>query len=162
MSVVTTLKQAEIFAGLTLTQLELVASISTEHFYGADELIFEAHTAGTELYVISQGVVDIQVDPAMMGREGSGTPQTIARLHPGQSFGEVALLDQGLRSARAVAAQPDTRVLVMPRDQLLLLCNSYPQMGYRVMRNLAADLATKIRHTDLKVREYLTWMPDRE
>ncbi len=56
-----------------------------------------------------------------------------------------------------------TRVLIIPRDKLIVMCDSYPQMGYRLMRNLAADLAMKIRNTDLKVREYLTWMkPDAE
>jgi hypothetical protein len=41
----------------------------------------------------------------------------------------------------------------------MLLCDTYPQLGYRLMRNLAADLAMKIRHTDLQVREQLTWQP---
>ncbi len=54
--------------------------------------------------------------------------------------------------------QEETHLLVIPRDKLMLLCDSYPQLGYRLMRNLAADLAMKMRNTDLKVREYLTWM----
>jgi hypothetical protein len=28
-----------------------------------------------------------------------------------------------------------------------------------LMRNLAADLAMKIRHTDLQIREQITWTP---
>jgi hypothetical protein len=39
----------------------------------------------------------------------------------------------------------------------MLLCDTYPQLGYRLMRNLAADLAMKIRNTDLRVREQLYW-----
>jgi CRP-like cAMP-binding protein len=84
-------------------------------------------------------------------------PQTIATLRRGQSFGEVALVDQGLRSASARCAQHNTRLLVIPRAKLMLLCDTYPQLGYRLMRNLAADLAMKIRNTDLQVREHLTW-----
>jgi hypothetical protein len=41
----------------------------------------------------------------------------------------------------------------------MLLCDTYPQLGYRLMRNLAADLAMKIRNTDLLIRERLTWTP---
>jgi len=48
--------------------------------------------------------------------------------------------------------------VLIPREKLMLLCDTYPQLGYRLMRNLAADLAMKIRNTDLHVREYLTWM----
>ncbi|MEP7291787.1 MAG: cyclic nucleotide-binding domain-containing protein [Chloroflexota bacterium] len=159
MSVVPILKQTDIFVDFSPTQLALIESICVEQSYGADDVIFEENTDGSELYVIVEGEVDIQVDPAMIGRSGAGRPQTIATLRRGQSFGEVALVDQGLRSARALATQPDTRVLVIPRSKLMLMCDSYPQMGYRLMRNLAADLAMKIRHTDLKVREYLTWIP---
>jgi CRP-like cAMP-binding protein len=82
---------------------------------------------------------------------------TIATLRRGQSFGEVALVDQGLRSALARCSQPDTVLIAIERDKLMLLCNNYPLLGYRLMRNLAADLAMKIRNTDLQVREFLTW-----
>ncbi len=70
----------------------------------------------------------------------------------------MALVDEGNRSARARAIQPDTRLLIIPRDKLMLLCDSYPHLGYRLMRNLAGDLAMKIRNTDLQVREYIIWM----
>jgi len=90
----------------------------------------------------------------------SGGAMTIATLRRGQSFGEVALVDEGLRSASARCSRQDTHLIVIPRDKLMLLCDTYPQLGYRLMRNLAADLAMKIRHTDLQVREQLTWSKD--
>lgn len=77
----------------------------------------------------------------------------------GQSFGEVALVDEGLRSASARAAQKETRLLVIQRDKLIMLCETYPQLGYRLMYNLAADLAMKIRNTDLRIREQLLYKP---
>jgi CRP/FNR family cyclic AMP-dependent transcriptional regulator len=157
MSVVTVLKQADIFYELTNTQLELVASICTERHYQAEDLIFEENTPGTELYVIANGEVGIIVNPALVGKEEKGGSFTIATLRRGQNFGEVSLVDEGLRSAGAKCTQPDTQMIVIPRDKLMLLCDTYPQLGYRLMRNLAADLAMKIRHTDLQVREQLTW-----
>jgi CRP-like cAMP-binding protein len=151
------LKQADIFYELTSTQLELVASISSQRSYGQGEIVFEENSPGTELYVIANGEIEIQVDPIVVGKEGGGA-QTIATLRRGQSFGEVSLVDEGLRSARARCSQQDTQLVIIPRDRLMLLCDTYPQLGYRLMRNLAADLAMKIRNTDLQVREYLTWM----
>jgi CRP/FNR family transcriptional regulator, cyclic AMP receptor protein len=158
MTLVPVLKQADIFYELSGTQLELVASICKEFIYKAGDIIFEENTPGTELYIIASGEVEIQVNPALVGKDSGQSIQTIATLRRGQSFGEVALVDEGLRSARARASQPDTHVLIIPRDKLMLLCDTYPQLGYRLMRNLAADLAMKIRNTDLQVREYLTWM----
>jgi len=153
------LKQADIFYEFTNTQLELVASICEEREYTLNELIFAENSNGDELYVIAEGEVDIQVDPALIGMAQKSGPQTIATLRRGQSFGEVALVDQGLRSASARCTQHNTRLLLIPREKLMLLCDTYPQLGYRLMRNLAADLAMKIRNTDLQVREHLTWTP---
>lgn len=161
MSVVSLLSQADIFDELTPTQLELIGSICAERHYQASDVIFEENTPGDEMYIIASGEVQIQVDPALIGREASdGASQTIATLRRGQSFGEVSLVDEGLRSASARCSQQDTHLVVIPRDKLMLLCDTYPQLGYKMMRNLAADLAMKIRHTDLQIRERLTWSAD--
>ena len=157
MPITSVLKQADIFYELTGTQLDLVASICEERTYQMGDLIFAENTVGDELYVIAEGEVDIQVDPAVIGKSSASGPQTIATLRRGQSFGEVALVDQGLRSASACCTAHGTRLIVIPRDKLMLLCDTYPQLGYRLMRNLAADLAMKIRNTDMQVREHLTW-----
>jgi len=159
MSFVTILKQADIFYELTPTQLELVAALCQERRCNAGDLIFEENAASDELYIIAQGDVDIQVDPGLVGGdEAKGVgPVTIATLRRGQSFGEVALVDQGLRSATARCASNSTHLIILPRDKLILLCDTYPQLGYRLMRNLAADLALKIRSTDLRIREELLY-----
>jgi CRP-like cAMP-binding protein len=81
-------------------------------------------------------------------------PVVIAELRRGQILGEVALVDQGLRSATARVSQDDTRLLRLPRKRLMLLCDTYPELGYKLMKNLAADLALKMRNTDLIVRQY--------
>jgi CRP/FNR family transcriptional regulator, cyclic AMP receptor protein len=159
MSVVTVLKQADIFYELTTTQLELIGSICEERHYQTGEMIFTENSAGDELYVIANGEVEIQVDPSLVGPANDKTkgPRTIAVLRRGQSFGEIALVDEGRRSAAARSAQHDTHLIIIPRDKLMLLCDTYPQLGYRLMRNLAADLSMKIRNTDLQVREQLYW-----
>jgi CRP-like cAMP-binding protein len=109
------------------------------------------------MYIIATGEVEILIDPAMIGDESDKGAHTIATMRRGQSFGEVSLVDEGLRSASARCSHQDTHLVVIPREKLMLLCDMYPQLGYKLMRNLAADLAMKIRHTDLQVREQLTW-----
>lgn len=157
MSVVNILKQADIFDELTNTQLELIASICAERHYQSGDIIFEENTPGDDMYVIASGEVEILVNPALVGKDATAGLHTIATLRRGQSFGEVSLVDEGLRSAGARCSAQDSHLIVIPRDKLMLLCDTYSQLGYRLMRNLAADLAMKIRHTDLQVREQLTW-----
>ncbi len=164
-SLVNLLKQSDIFYQFTPTQLELVANLCREETYQAGEIIFEENSDSKELYVIAQGEVEIVLSPGLISAPDADTAQketTIAVLRRGQSFGEVALVDEGLRSATARAAQKDTRLLVIPRDKLIMLCETYPQLGYRLMTNLAADLAMKIRNTDLRIREHLLYQPQRK
>lgn len=149
------LKQTDIFVLLTNTQLEMIADICQEQVFHLNEVIFPEGSESDELYIIIQGEVDILVDPALVS-DIPNHPQdisTIAKLRRGQSFGEIALVDRGLRSATARAAQNNTRLLVIPRVKLMQICEEYPQLGYRLMKNLAADLAFKLRSTDLRIRE---------
>ena len=149
----TFLKQTDIFYQFTQTQLELVANLCTEKTFNAGELIFAENNSSKELYIIAQGEVNILVDAGAVGASGKPEKTVLTTLRRGQSFGEIALVDEGLRSASAEAKNKDTRLLVVPRDKLVMLCETYPQLGYRLMYNLAADLAMKIRNADLRIRE---------
>lgn len=152
------LKQSDIFFQFTPTQLEMVANLCREVEFDIDQIIFQENSSSKELYVIMQGEVDILIHRGKSGT-ASKSETVIARLRRGQSFGEVALVDEGLRSATARAVQKDTHLLVIPRDKIVMLCETYPQLGYRLMYNLAADLALKIRNTDLRIREQLLYKP---
>jgi len=153
------LQQADIFYQLGKPELELIAKLCEERTYKTGEIIFFERTKSDELYIIAQGTVDIMVNPNLVSDkpEDDNTPVTIATLRRGQSFGEIALVDQGLRSATARVAQDDTKLLIIPSNQLKQVCLANPNLGYQLMFNLAADLALKIRSTDLRIREELLY-----
>src|SRR5438105_13533946 len=92
MSVVSVLKQADIFYELTTTLLELIASICEERQFDTGDMVFAENTVGDEGYVIANGEVDILGDPAMIGVTPKDTagPRTIATLRRDPSFGEGA------------------------------------------------------------------------
>ena len=154
-SAVNFLKQSDVFFQLTPNQLELVANLCQEFTYQAGDIIFEENSSSKELYIIAQGEVEILIRHGNGEQNKKGDETVIAKLRRGQSFGEVALVDEGLRSASARAGTVETHLLVIPRDRLIMLCETYPQLGYRLMHNLAADLAMKIRNTDLRIRDQL-------
>ncbi len=157
------LRQTDIFFDLTNAQLEMLSSICDERTVKLGDIIFEENSPGSEMYIISRGAIEILVDPTTVGGPGSkkrgASPVTIATLRTGQTFGEVVLVDQGLRTASARCAEADTQLLAIPRETFMKLCDTYPEMGYRVMRNIASDLSFKIRGSDLAIREQLLWRP---
>jgi CRP-like cAMP-binding protein len=75
----------------------------------------------------------------------------IGTLGRGQSFGEVALVDQGLRSATVRCATETCRVLEISRNDLLELLRNYPDIGFKVMYNLAADICLKFRQATYRM-----------
>jgi CRP-like cAMP-binding protein len=159
MSLASIFKQTDIFYGLTPDQLGRIATLCREKRFNTSDLIFEENSAGDELYIIVQGEVDIQVDPSLVADANTQPtrPVTITTLRRGQSFGEIALVDEGLRSATARCASNNTILLAIPRTGLISLCDADTQLGYSLMRNLAADLSLKIRTTDLRFREELLY-----
>ncbi len=158
MDFVNILKRTDIFYDLNEDQLKMVAEVCHEVHYRMGEMIFPEQSASDELYVIARGEVEILVDPSIIeAAPVAPRPVTIATLRGGQAFGEIALVDQGLRSAGARSAAENTRLLVITRAKLLSLCDEHPELGYRVMRNVAAELALKMRGADLTIREQLLW-----
>lgn len=155
-SVTSILSLTEIFDTLTPAQLELVASICAAEDYTKGYILLRENEESDELYIIGSGGVEILMNPGVVGdaEDLKMEPITLTELRSGQVFGEVSLVDQGLRSATVKVSQNGTQLLRIPRERLMLLCDTYPELGYRIMKNLAADLAFKIRNTDLTIRQY--------
>ena len=65
----------------------------------------------------------------------------------GKIFGELAFLDGSPRNAFATASQPSI-LLVVQRSAFSDLVRREPTLGMVVMRNIAMDMAAKLRHAD--------------
>jgi len=145
------LENAEIFADLAQTEVELIASIGREMFYQYGDVIFEQGTISSDLYIIAAGRVDIQVTPDDPTGHDLSNAQTVATLRRGQSFGEMAMISEGARSATTRAAENNTHLIIIPREKLLLFCDNFPTLGYKLMRNMAVDLAFKLRQANVEL-----------
>ncbi|NTV37423.1 MAG: cyclic nucleotide-binding domain-containing protein [Anaerolineaceae bacterium] len=153
------LRGTDLFFNLTNTQLEMVENICDDCLYKKGDAIVSENTPGKELFLIIDGKVEIIVNPGMVSPDPKmmASPAVIATLRQGQSFGEMAIVDEGLRSATVRASTKTTRVLRIEREKFLMLCNTFPDLGYHVMYNLAAEMALKIRNADLSIREALLY-----
>jgi CRP-like cAMP-binding protein len=160
-SIRTILATTEIFDNFSDAQLTLVAALCTPVTYGVGHVLLTENDQSDEMYVIGRGGVEVLVDPGAVAATTNEVdspervePVVLTELRQGQVVGEVALVDQGVRSATIRVSRDDTLLLRLRRDQLMRLCETYPVLGYKLMRNLAAELATKIRNTDWLVRQY--------
>jgi CRP-like cAMP-binding protein len=67
----------------------------------------------------------------------------------GQIFGEMALVDRGARSASVRCCRDNTVLSYIKGSDFTALCESDTEIGYIVMRNMAADLSFKLRYHNL-------------
>lgn len=98
--------------------------------FASGDVIFEEATPGRCMYVILDGTVDI--------RHGSGdAATTIATLGSGDCFGEIALLEEGVRIASAHAVADPTVVIEIDKPRFIYLVGQQPAFALTVMRSLA-------------------------
>ncbi|MEZ4593233.1 MAG: cyclic nucleotide-binding domain-containing protein [Chloroflexota bacterium] len=149
------LSATDIFDSFSDTQLQLVAALCEAENYQTGDVLLKENDQSTELYVIARGGVEVIMNPTFVSNDVDETEMVVlTELRQGQVFGEVALVDQGMRSATIRVSQANTMLLRIDRNRLMQLCDTYPELGYKLMKNLAADLAFKIRNTDLTIRQY--------
>jgi CRP-like cAMP-binding protein len=92
--------------------------------------VFEEGDQGAVLYVIQSGMVEL----VRCGPEG---PRLVARLAPGEFFGELDVLLGRPRSVRAVAAS-ESRLIELDAATFEEMCVAQPEIAIRVIQRLAA------------------------
>jgi CRP/FNR family transcriptional regulator, cyclic AMP receptor protein len=101
--------------------------------FDVDDVIFEEGSNGRELFVVLDGKIDIvKITPA--GKT------VIVTLGKGEFFGEMAVIDGSSRSATAVAASPNTRVMRINHARFVYLVSQQPAFALMVMDALSKRL----------------------
>lgn len=156
MSVTELLQHSELFSGLTAEQVERIVALGHEATYSLGDIVIHEGDPSDEVYIICSGMVEVGVSRGARDTTTNAperSPMTsLARLGRGQVFGEIALVDRGTRSATVRCVKDGTVLYVIPRQSFWALCDGDHDIGYIVMRNIAADLAFKLRHRNLRVR----------
>ena len=137
------LTKVPLFAGLDEAELTQLTSIIGDRDVAPGEIIVKQNTTGNEVFIISEGTVEVFV-------EGLHEERTLVHLGKGQVIGELALIDQGYRSASVRATQSSgCALLVLSGADFRALCEQNYRIGFIVMRNLALDVSFKLRHRNL-------------
>jgi CRP-like cAMP-binding protein len=99
----------------------------------AGTVIFEEGTHGTEMFGIVTGEVEL--------RRSNGA---VRRLGPGDTFGEMAIIDSSPRGGTVVAVT-DTTLAVIDRDTFLFLVQQTPMFSLQVMSSMAERLRAETK-----------------
>lgn len=119
-----------------MSQTEEFTSVKVRRYYqrtlSPGETVFDTGDPGDQLYVIQSGEVELV-------RETEAKQRVVARLGPGDFFGELGVVMGERRTARAVAVNA-TRLIALDRETLEAMCLEQPVIAIRMIRVLVARL----------------------
>jgi CRP-like cAMP-binding protein len=114
------LQDVPLFQGLSSKDLDRLGPMVDEVDVGANRPLAVEDTLGHEFFVLLEGTCEVRVGD-----------ETVAELHAGDFFGEIALLERDRRTATVIATTP-ARVAVMTRSAFRDMSRRYPEIGARL------------------------------
>lgn len=130
------LEQVPLFKNCEREVVEQIADATGELGFEADQAIVKQGQVGNGLYIVVSGEVRI-----MAGSD------ELARLGPGQFFGELSVIDQQPRNATAYADGSTVCLALASWDLISLL-----ERDSRLAMNLLRELAGRLRRADAQLR----------
>ena len=119
---------ARLFADLAPDELAKVTALFKERRFAAGSIVIQEGSAGAAFYVIESGEATVTID---------GEPR--GTLAEGDHFGEIALLDEGVRMATITAAT-DLVCQGMTLWEFRPLVQENGALGWTIMQTLAREL----------------------
>lgn len=134
------LKQMGLFHGLDSLELIQVNKLVKHRRYEPGDFVIREGEEGQSLFIVKSGQFR-----AFVGY--GGTEKDLAVFKPYDSFGELALIDHGPRSA-SVLALAKGELLEFTAQDLAALMDHSPELKIHLQDNIIRDLARKLRRTN--------------
>jgi CRP/FNR family transcriptional regulator, cyclic AMP receptor protein len=127
-----TLRAVPLFEGIPEKHLKSLANWTTTREYAAGQPIVSEGQTGLGLYCIRSGSVRVS-------KAGADGDRELRTMGPGESFGELALLDDKPRSATVTAVEPTVAVL-LDKSQFDAELRSHPEIVLPILQTVVGWL----------------------
>jgi CRP/FNR family transcriptional regulator, cyclic AMP receptor protein len=141
------LRACTLFQGLPPDRLRKVADIASHRDLAAGEAVFREGDPGDEMFVVVAGKVRISKQVPGVGEEA------LSILEPGSYFGEMAMVDDGLRSADAIA-HTTCALAVIRREALDQLMFVDKDLAYDLLWTFVRTLTIRLREANDRVKAF--------
>jgi CRP/FNR family transcriptional regulator, cyclic AMP receptor protein len=121
------LQRSPLFRGLSPVALERIAELAVQRSFREGEIVFSQGNAGDALYAVVTGKIRISAGAA------DGREIFLNIMEPGDTFGEIALLDGGTRTATATATAASELVSIR-REHFVGLLEREPRVALELLR----------------------------
>ena len=124
------LSKVSLFSEMKESDLDVIARLAQKELFQAGETIFREGDRDGRLFVIVSGEVEV------IKGLGKKNERHVRNLGPLSYFGEMALIDDLVRSA-SIVAKKQTEVLILEQWDLRQEIERYPAMAFELMRMLS-------------------------
>jgi CRP/FNR family transcriptional regulator, cyclic AMP receptor protein len=115
------------------------------------DVLFRTGDPGEELFLLKEG--SIVVSRPVTGR----VEQVLARLGPGEAFGEMSVFGDERRRSATCQADADALLYSLDRDSLSRLVSANPLIAAKFFQRMAEAAFTRLRHSTELVTEVTRW-----
>ena len=134
------LKTFPLLSRLSDEDLTLLAEVMREQNFSAGTEILREGETGDEMFLLLEGSVDV-LKTTPFG-ESYITASLLDSYHC--SFGEMALIDKGTRSA-TIRAKTDCRTLSLDYVSFQSFCREHPHIGLELLMSISVTLVRDLR-----------------
>lgn len=140
------LKSVGLFVEFDRDELDHLRSALHATRFQPGDVILQEGNANRALHIVRNG--RIRVSRSVHDREVS-----LCDLGPGQTFGELSIIEDGVASA-SLKAVTETEVLSISMDDLAAFLRARPNAAAKFWREIAVDLRRRLLQTNDVVRSY--------
>jgi len=144
------LREVRLFKDIAEPELTTLAQTLRERPLKRGQVLVREGEAGEEMFVVLRG--SMVISKAVTGR----VEQVLARIGPGDFFGEMSLFDRSPRSA-TVQADADATLLVLDREALRRLTEQSPRAAAAFFHALVQVFIERLRASGDLVAEVTRW-----
>lgn len=141
------LRKVALFEGMTSAQLRKLAAALKESKFPGSSHIFKEGSPGTSMFIIVEGKVRISKMVPGIGEEA------LAILERGQYFGEMSLIEEGPRSADAIA-HTSCLLYELSREKLDEVMFTDKELASTLLWTFVRTLSSRLRETNDKIRAF--------
>jgi glutaminase len=136
----------ELLAELRREEVACLRTMTKTRTYERGDIVFDEGDPADAVFFVTRGLVNVEVS--------AGRGKRRFRLHSvpaGSAFGELALVEGGLRSSRSIVAE-DTECEVLSVDCFDALRRQHPSASDAIFRAIARSLSARLRQTTQEIQ----------
>ena len=139
------MSKLDLLRGLSNVEYAVLEGLIRIYSYGEGEKIVSEGDEAATFYIIANGLADVVIDL------GDGRHKRLASLGPGASFGEMALVEGGRRTADVIAVQ-STMCYVFPIEDVFKVAQTHPNILIKLLSNMVGNISSRLKYANDEIR----------